>query len=211
MPHTTTHELAVLHALRLRGFAEPAAIGETTGIDADTATMVIDGLAADGLVTHREGRISGWTLTPEGRDAHARLLADERADAGWDVELEHAYEQFVDANDVFKRICTDWQLRTVDGEQVVNDHSDPTYDAAIAERLEGVHTQIVPGLDQLATTVARFATYPTRLREALDRFRGGDPTALARPLSGSYHDVWMELHEDLLLSLGRERSAADGH
>jgi len=211
MPHTTTHELAVLHALRLRGFAEPAAVGASTGIDEATADAVIEGLAADGLVSHREGRISGWMLTPQGRDAHAQLLADERADAGWDDELERAYAGFVDANDAFKRICTDWQLRTVDGEQVVNDHSDAAYDCAVAARLDGVHERIVPVLDELVTTVARFSPYPTRLRDALARFRGGEAAALARPLSGSYHDVWMELHEDLLLSLGRERSAADGH
>jgi hypothetical protein len=39
----------------------------------------------------------------------------------------------------------------------------------------------------------------------------GDTAAFARPMSHSYHDVWMELHEDLLLTLGRERDAADGH
>jgi hypothetical protein len=30
-------------------------------------------------------------------------------------------------------------------------------------------------------------------------------------MSASYHDVWMELHEDFLLTLGRDREAADGH
>lgn len=25
----------------------------------------------------------------------------------------------------------------------------------------------------------------------------------------SYHDIWMELHQDLLLTTGREREAAD--
>jgi len=211
MPRTTTHDLTVLHALRLRGFAEPAAIGASTGIAEATAALVIDALAAGGLVTHRDGRISGWMLTPDGRAAHARLLADERADAGWDDELERAYEGFIDANDAFKRICTDWQLRTVGGEQVVNDHTDAAHDAGVAERLDLLHGQIVPMLDELAATVARFAPYSARLQQAIVRFRGGEAAALARPLSASYHDVWMELHEDLLLSLGRERTVADGH
>jgi len=30
-------------------------------------------------------------------------------------------------------------------------------------------------------------------------------------MSGSYHDLWMELHQDLMCTLGRERTAADGH
>jgi hypothetical protein len=29
-------------------------------------------------------------------------------------------------------------------------------------------------------------------------------------LTRSYHDVWMELHEDFLVTLARDRSAADG-
>ena len=51
---------------------------------------------------------------------------------------------------------------------------------------------------------------PRALRRARSaRFRDGDDDALAKPLSGSYHDVWMELHEDLLATLGRERTDAD--
>ena len=30
--------------------------------------------------------------------------------------------------------------------------------------------------------------------------------AVAKPLSGSYHDVWMELHEDLILTQGIDRA-----
>ena len=40
--------------------------------------------------------------------------------------------------------------------------------------------------------------------------RAGDPAGFARPLTNSYHDVWMELHEDLLVSLDLTRSGADG-
>ena len=32
--------------------------------------------------------------------------------------------------------------------------------------------------------------------------------SLTKPLTGSYHDVWMELHEDLLLTLGLAREDA---
>jgi hypothetical protein len=48
-----------------------------------------------------------------------------------------------------------------------------------------------------------------RLAAALDRVRGGEVAAFARPMADSYHDIWMELHQDLLLSAGRERGAAD--
>jgi hypothetical protein len=93
---------------------------------------------------------------------------------------------------------------------VINDHSDAAYDAAIAERLRSLHVEIVPVLDDLAAASPRFEPYAPRLTRAVERFDAGDHAALARPLSESYHDVWMELHQDLLLSLGRERGASDG-
>ena len=49
-----------------------------------------------------------------------------------------------------------------------------------------------------------------RFSTALERLRAGDTDAFTRPLTDSYHDVWMQLHEDLLLTMGRERSSADG-
>ena len=54
--------------------------------------------------------------------------------------------------------------------------------------------------------MARFGRYRERLDRALIRVDGGDHTMLAAPLTDSYHTVWFELHEDLLTTLGIERS-----
>jgi len=48
-----------------------------------------------------------------------------------------------------------------------------------------------------------------RVIAALEAVQAGDHERLAAPLRDSYHDVWMELHQDLLLSLDRQRTAAD--
>jgi hypothetical protein len=211
MPHATAPALRVLHALKVKGFAEPPAIAESTGLTEAEVEPIVTRMGADGLATHREGRISGWTLTAEGKAEHLRLLAEDRDAAGADAALELAYKGFLDANETFKELCTDWQLRSVGGELVVNDHTDAAYDAAIAVRLTSLHAGIVPVLDDLTAALPRFEPYGSRLSSAAERFSGGEPHALARPLSNSYHDVWMELHQDLLLSLGRERDASDGH
>ena len=211
MPHVTAPALRVLHALKVKGFAEPPAIAESTGLAEAEIQPIVSTLGAEGLATHRDGRISGWTLSAEGKTEHLRLLAEDRDRAGADGALELAYKGFLAANDAFKALCTDWQLRSVGGEMVVNDHSDTAYDAAIAARLASLHAGIVPVLDDLTVALSRFEPYARRLSNAADRFSGGEPHALARPLSDSYHDVWMELHQDLLLSLGRERDASDGH
>jgi hypothetical protein len=211
MPHATAPALRVLHALKVKGFAEPPAIAESTGLAEAEIEPIVSTLGADGLATHRDGRISGWTLSAEGKTEHLRLLAADRDAAGADAALELAYKGFLDANEAFKALCTDWQLRTVGGEQVMNDHTDAAYDAAIAVRLQSLHAGIVPVIDDLASALPRFEPYARRLTSAAERFSGGEAHALARPLSNSYHDVWMELHQDLLLSLGRERDASDGH
>jgi hypothetical protein len=51
------------------------------------------------------------------------------------------------------------------------------------------------------------------LRAALDRVRAGETAWLTRPLIDSYHTVWFELHEELILAVGltREEAARSGN
>jgi hypothetical protein len=190
-------ELPVLHTLRVRGFASPEQIAESSGLDLATIRSVLDDTAAQGHTRHREGRISGHSLTPAGRARYGQLRSgslpaqDARA-------VEAAYASFIGPNQELKELITGWQLHP--GEE-----RDP-----VVSRLEGVHKNAVPILDQLGNVAPRFGCYQARLAAALAAFGGGDNDALARPMTGSYHDVWMELHEDLLATLGRERTSDDG-
>jgi hypothetical protein len=79
----------------------------------------------------------------------------------------------------------------------------------VITELATVHTQAVGFLEPAGAVMPRFARYPLRLGAALRRVRGGEIAAFTKPLTESYHDVWMELHQDLLTSLGRVRSGAD--
>ncbi len=56
---------------------------------------------------------------------------------------------------------------------------------------------------------ARLDRYAERLAEAEAAVRSGDMRRFTTPLNDSYHDIWMELHHDLLASFDRERTAAD--
>jgi hypothetical protein len=204
----TDQRLLVLHTLRLRGFVDSDTVAQRTGVDAATVAELLEQARADGHVVERSGRISGWVLTPDGRAAHAGLLADELAERGCRSEVELANESFLALNEPFKEICTRWQLRP-DGSP--NDHGDAAYDAAVVADLGGLHPQAVAVTAGLAELLPRFGHYETGFTEALARLRHGDTRALAAPLAASYHDYWMELHQDLLSTLGRERSTADGH
>jgi hypothetical protein len=210
VPFISEPRFTVAHALRVKGFAEGPAIAEATGHPLDETDALLDDLLGAALILRRDSRITGWSLTPDGREVHAQWLTDERAAAACEGLVASGYDAFLERNEEFKVLCTDWQLRGAEGQPVPNDHSDEAYDAAIVERLGVLHDRVMPSVDSLADAMARFGPYGDRLAAAWKRVADGDRSAIARPLSGSYHDVWMELHQDLLLTLGRERGAADG-
>jgi DNA-binding MarR family transcriptional regulator len=202
--------LHVLHAVRLSGLASEGAVATATGLPEADVTALMATLADSGLVKRRTGRMPGYTLTPQGRSHHAERVAGTLPD-GARPGLEQGYQAFLPLNGAFKQLCTDWQLRQgPGGEQVPNDHTDAAYDGAIVDRLGAMHAEITAVLDGVATVLPRFESYPRRFASALERLRAGEGSALARPMSDSYHDVWMQLHEDFLLSLGRGRAEADG-
>jgi hypothetical protein len=52
----------------------------------------------------------------------------------------------------------------------------------------------------LAGAEERMSRYGSRLSAALARVDAGERDAVARPLAGSYDEVWTELHRDLELT-----------
>lgn len=204
-----THQLLVLHMLRLGAFVPADKLAERIGLDAGTVRAVLAAARDEGLAKERSGRISGWMLTPAGKAADAGLLASELEAAGARAGIERLYTRFIPVNETFKQVCTRWQMRDMDA-QVPNDHADAEYDAAVIAELGEVHRAALPLCHDLAGVLARFGRYSREFEAAWQRVSAGDRKAFAAPMSGSYHDLWMELHQDLLTTLGRDRSAADG-
>src|SRR3954451_12723065 len=98
MGHPWDPELGVLHTLRLRGFAQPEDIVRSTGFDHEVVVEVLGAALARRSVRHRQGRISGYTLTPAGRERDRSLVALEMA-AGVDRHhLRLQYEAFLALN-----------------------------------------------------------------------------------------------------------------
>jgi hypothetical protein len=206
MAHQTSSQLRVLHAVRLRGFADDDVVAALTGLAPAEVEQVLAGLAADGLATKREGRVHGWALTPDGRATHAKLLAEELDAAGCRGAVDAAYHRFLAINQDMLGCCTQWQLRTVNGEQVPNDHSDAAHDAVAIAALGTIDDAVQPACADLALAFDRYAGYGPRLAAARAKVESGDTDWFTKPLIDSYHTVWFELHEDLLLTLGIERS-----
>lgn len=206
----TREELRVVHALRLKSFADTPVVAEAAGVPEDRAKAVLESLAEAEHVRYREGRMTGWMLLPSGRDHGEKLLAAQLDAAGKRAELEALYRRFLEHNQPFLGLCTDWQVRDVDGEQVPNDHGDAAYDAEIIGRLAAADAEMQPICSELAAIFPRFAHYGPKFAEALTRVQSGDIDWFTKPMIESYHTIWFELHEDLLASLGIDR-ASEGH
>ena len=187
----------LFQALKVRGFADDRALAAATGLDLD---VVVDRLAAaetSGEVKRLTGRFAGVRLTSAGDQRRRSFLQERRVDG---ARLRGAYEGFLEPNRAFKQLVTDWQT---------SDHGEGAA-AVVVHRLAVLDVDAQGVVAEAAGADPRFARYGARLAAALERVRGGDLDAVARPMTGSYHDVWMELHEDLLSSLGRARGETDG-
>jgi hypothetical protein len=202
VPTTISEELSaddreyrVLHALRVRGLATLEAVADTTGLPVSGVSEVLAGTTERGHTSERTGRVPGFMLTPAGRARH--VLLNRHTVTKVDVAaIDQAYSAFLEPNREFKQFTTEWQ-------QGQNEH-----EGAVA-RLDDLNGRVGELIGTAAAVVQRFGRYGDRFSAALQRFRDGDASALAQPMSESYHDIWMELHEDLLVTAGRERSDQD--
>jgi hypothetical protein len=197
-------ELKVLQAVRLKGRVTEADLVATTDADPARATATIENLTESGML------VRGKTLriSPEGRERLNVLLAKERAAVKPEV-IAAAYNDFRSVNADFKALVSDWQVK--DGQP--NTHKNAEYDAAVLTRLDGVHLRVMPIIATAATQVPRLASYAAKLEGALGNLKAGDMAWLTRPIIDSYHTVWFELHEELILVAGltRDGEAKAGH
>lgn len=211
MSRPSTPRLRLLLALHTKGVADPASLGAACELD-DAA--VDDELArsidAD-LVTVRPGRTTAYALTPEGRFLLRRLVRDELDQPTVRDEISGAYQQFLGINGDLLDVCTAWQLRPGPDGDAVNTHDDAEYDGLVIDRLVAVHERMRTVLDRLAGSLGRFDRYRRGLENALDRLTAGDHDYFTRPMFPSYHSVWFELHEDLLVTLDTDRRHERSH
>jgi hypothetical protein len=160
--------------------------------------------AQTALVEAGYATIRGTVLVPTqqaGAAVSAMLrLPDDDPDRERTYQL---FEAFLPVNRKLREVCTDWQ-RMPDG--TPNDHADASWDAGVRDRLDTIDSSIGRVLKRLAAVDGAYASYREQLTVALEKFDAGDASALASPLSASYHNVWMWLHQRLLLTLGISRA-----
>lgn len=174
---------ATLHDLRLRGVVAVAADATP-----EPSIVVLEEL---GYATRRGAKV---VPTDAGRSAHA---AWARLDDGGDAAeaAMRAYETFLPLNRELIRLCHEWQQT-----------SGAADTWAAVDRLGTLDDRAGPVVRRVARAVPRFAGYRPALRDARRRVEAGERDWFASPRCDSYHTVWMRLHEDLLLAVGRARA-----
>jgi hypothetical protein len=200
--------LLVLHGLRLKGFAQTDDVAALVGLEPAEVDAEFERLKADELVLYREGRLTGWALTPAGRKVQEQGLQAELQACGARDTVFDAYKRFLDLNNDLLGICTAWQMKD---EATINDHADAAYDASVIDRLHELHDKVEPIISDLEATLDRYCGYRARLEASLTKLRSGEAEWFTKPLIDSYHTVWFQLHEDLLNTLGIERSQEGAH
>lgn len=196
-----------LHAVRLLGFADTGGVARRFH-QAEQATheRLLDAEAL-GLVTRsRFADQAGWSLTDRGRVEDERRLADELEGAGLRPMATDVHARFVPLNARLQDAATRWQVRPTHNDPLAgNDHTDHRWDDRVIESLRSVGHGLRPLDAELASALDRFAGYAARFDQALTRVDRGEGRWIDGLGIDSCHVVWMQLHEDLLATLGLAR------
>ena len=208
-PYTSDPEDLALHGPRVLGFAPASRIARRYALDAEqVGELLLDHEARGWVQRSSFAGSSGWSVTDRGRIEDERRMADEldRAEARPSVALLHA--EFVGLNRRFAKACTDWQIRPDHlSPMAFNDHTDWPWDERVLRTLTSLDRSLTAVCDQLAALLARFDGYATRYSAALARVEAGERRWVDSPEVDSCHTVWIQLHEDLLSTLGLARGS----
>jgi hypothetical protein len=207
MGYPSPPDLLALHAVRILGMADSAAVARRFRLDPAVAEELLLDFEASGWIQRvRFADISGWALTDAGRAEGVRRLAAELDQTGARSKVATAYAEFDQLNTSFLEVITSWQIRpTRDDSMAHNDHSDQAWDERVLDSLGGLDLSLRPVCAKLLNALDRFDGYADRFSAALDRADLGDGSWVAGIGIDSCHTVWFQLHEDLLATLNIAR------
>lgn len=201
----------VLHAVRLLGFADTARVASRFGLDrAEVEESLLDFEAFGWVRRSSFADTSGWSLTEAGRTENERRLCAELEEHGARSVVADVHERFLPLNAGFLTAVTRWQTRPLPGNAMaVNDHADFRWDDRVIDTLTSLGRRMGSLNTELAGELARFDGYASRYDAALTRVIRGEHHWVDGIAVDSCHLVWMQLHEDLIATLGLSRGDPD--
>jgi len=193
----------VLNVVALKKMATTAAIADVTGLLPGEVAAVLGDLAGQGLLVDAGGSA---LPTDSAEPALAKAAAGHYAAVRSDPAVEELVGRFETVNAQFLTAMSAWQQVDVGGRKVTNDHSDSAYDEKVIGRIDRLVGRLTPLLDALTGHDERFAGYRRRFGVAMAGVDAGRHELVSSPTEDSVHNIWFEFHEDLLRTLGRERT-----
>jgi hypothetical protein len=185
---------AVLNGVYLRKMVTTEVLHDITGVPADGIRATLDELAAQGMVADVGG--GNWMLEhPDGVRAAIAAYDERYADLRTSPEVIAWYERFEVLNAQFLKTLSAWQTSGSD-------------DGALEKVLRLVDRQ-VKALTSFVGFVPRYQRYVDRFEAATERVEAGQTEWVTSLTLDSVHNVWFELHEDILTVLGRPRDVAE--
>lgn len=208
-PFASAPELLALHAVRLKGMADDDEVAARFRLDPTVAGECLLDAEAVGWVTRVQfASTAGWTLTQAGKAENERQLASELMATDSAAIVRQAYRTFLPHNEQLLRACTDWQLRPIGSDPLAaNDHTDREWDQQVLSSLATLSVALKGLCGEMGGQLSRFQGYDVLFAAALRRAEQGEQAWVTHPRSDSCHTVWMELHEDLVATLGIQRGA----
>lgn len=180
----------ILHCLAMEGVAETGTVVGDTGVPEAEVTDTLEELEEQGFV-ESEGF---WYLTDEG-EAHLDELLRQRFSSEELDELENRYPEFESLDIEFKDLANAWQQSDDEGnnEKLIEQ---------LAEHHRDVESYVAAFSDPIQT---EYETYVGDLESALETLQEGNEEYYTGTEVDSYHTVWFHWHDDLLITLGKER------
>lgn len=205
MAHPSSTDLLVLHAVRLKGFADTDAVAARFDLDTrQTREDLLDAQAHGWVTRSAFADTVAWSLTEAGRRQNEAQLRHELDSIGARNGVAAVHEEFLPLNAQATQVFTAWQLGPA------HSPATPLTPASGPHRTD-VHRQlgdIADGLRRLeqwlTAHLARFTGYHNRFISALARV-SDDPVWITGVEVDSCHRIWFELHEDLIATLGVPR------
>jgi pyruvate,orthophosphate dikinase len=189
----------VLRALAVKGFATSELLAAAILSTTERLAVLVDDLQREFLVEARSGSLR---LTTVGQQTATRLVTEDRN--AWGVDnAQAALDAFLALDGRMKQTVTAWQLKA---DSTINDHMDTRYDETVLARLSGLHRDAITWLTPIVRRIPRLVMYGGRLAHAMALIEGGDRRFVASPRVDSYHSIWFELHEELIILAGRNRA-----
>ena len=190
----TDDEFLVLNSVYLRKIASRQVMAECSGLAAETIEAEVGRAEEQEFVIDVGGGM--YMLSEEGTQAVLREYGTRYGGLRQSGDAEDWYQRFERLNTQFLVAISAWQ-------------QDGAGDSTSLDKLLRLVERQVKSLATATELIPRYGLYRSRFEQALDRVEHGSMDHVVSPNVDSIHNIWFELHEDILTVLGRPRDVAE--